>query len=253
MKPFPDQLNLFFNALVFFTRIPAPQGVDFSAENLNRASRYFPLVGAFVGLIAALVWWCSAQFFPNEIAILLSMAATLLATGCFHEDGLADCADGFGGGWEKSQVLEIMKDSRIGTYGTVVLIIALGLKFAALNSITELVSVLILGHCLSRFASVYLIYKDDYVQEDLVSKAKPLASKIDRQGLMIAALPAALVLILMASVTAWLVVIPVILITLACSQYFRKRIDGYTGDCLGTCQQLNEIAIYLWFSLSFIG
>lgn len=249
MKPFHPEINLLFNALVFFTRIPAPKGVDFSTVNLNRASRYFPLIGLFVGACAALVLITTSQFLPLSLAVLLSMASSILITGAFHEDGLADSVDGFGGGWSKEQVLRIMKDSSIGTYGVVALIITLAIKYHALGELMYPASVLILGHSLSRFAAVCLIYRDNYVREGADAKAKPLASTIERNGLLIAGLPPVLALLLMASLNAWLVLIPVCLITAGCSYYFNKRIGGYTGDCLGTCQQLTELSIYLFFCL----
>lgn len=249
MKPFHPEINLLFNALVFFTRIPAPQGVDYSGSNLNKASRYLPLIGLLIGVCAALMLSLTAQFLPQSLAVLLSMLTTILLTGAFHEDGLADCADGFGGGWNKEQVLRIMKDSRIGTYGAVALLISLTIKFHALSELLYPASVLILGHSLSRFAAVCLIYRDSYVREDADAKAKPLANRIDRNGLLIASLPPVLALLLMASLSAWLVLIPVCLVAVACSYYFKKRIGGYTGDCLGTCQQLTELSIYLFFCL----
>lgn len=255
MKPFHPQLHLFFNALVFFTRIPAPNGVDYSAENLNRASRYFPWIGVLVGGIGALSYSLAETIFPPSLALLLAMAATVWVTGAFHEDGLADSADGFGGGWQKAQILAIMKDSRIGTYGTVTLMLVMAGKFSALSQITDPASVMILAHCLSRFAAVCLIYHDTYVREDADAKAKPLASQISAQGLTIAALPVLLILFIMASLssqlTVWLVLIPVALVTIGCSRYFNRRLGGYTGDCLGACQQVTELTCYLFFCLPF--
>ncbi|MDP2107868.1 MAG: adenosylcobinamide-GDP ribazoletransferase, partial [Rhodocyclaceae bacterium] len=113
------ELEYFFAALRFFTRLPAPGWVGHSAEQLNHAARYFPLVGVIVGAIGAGVTLAALQLWPAQIAVLLGMTATLLATGAFHEDGLADSIDGCGGGWTKEQVLAIMKDSRIGSYGAI--------------------------------------------------------------------------------------------------------------------------------------
>ncbi|MEH6575708.1 MAG: adenosylcobinamide-GDP ribazoletransferase [Amphritea sp.] len=249
MKPFHPQLNLFFNALVFFTRIPAPPGVDYSTQHLTQASRYLPLIGLLVGSIGALVWLASAALLPDPLAIIFSIAATILLTGAFHEDGLADSADGFGGGWNKEQILRIMKDSRIGSYGAITLMLVLASKYSALMHIAYPASVMILAHTLSRFAAVCLISHDNYVREDETAKVKTLANHIDRKGLIIAAAPVLLTLSLMASITAWLVLVPVLLVTLGCSYYFNKRIGGYTGDCLGACQQLTELTCYLFFCL----
>jgi hypothetical protein len=118
------ELEYFFGAIRFFTRLPVPAWVGHSAEALNRSARYFPAVGLLIGGIGALVFIAAAQFWPQPVAVLLSMAATIYATGAFHEDGLADTVDGLGGGWEKLRILEIMKDSRVGSYGVVAMVLA---------------------------------------------------------------------------------------------------------------------------------
>lgn len=249
MKPFHPEINLFFNALVFFTRLPAPKGVDFSDANLSKASRYFPLIGLLIGVIAAFVWWLTAHIFDTTLAVLFSMLSTLLITGAFHEDGLADCADGFGGGWQKQQVLQIMKDSRIGSYGAIALVMILLFKYAALDQLLYPMAALILAHPLSRLAAVSIVHLDTYVRDSGSSKVQSAARQIEFGSLIIAALPVMLVLLVLADMQIWLVLIPVILVTQLCRRYFKRRIGGYTGDCLGACQQLTELTVYLWFCL----
>ena len=119
------ELEYFFGAIRFFTRLPVPGWVGHSAEALNHSARYFPAVGLFVGGIGVLVYLGAALLWPKSVAVLLSMAATIYATGAFHEDGLSDTVDGLGGGWEKLRILEIMKDSRVGSYGVVAMVLAL--------------------------------------------------------------------------------------------------------------------------------
>ncbi len=113
------QLRLFFIALQFFTRVPIPGWVGFDPSWLHQSTRYFPLVGLGVALVAAGVYFAAAQLWPAPVAAVLSTAAGIYLTGAFHEDGFADMCDGFGGGMTRERVFEIMKDSRIGTYGTV--------------------------------------------------------------------------------------------------------------------------------------
>ena len=125
------ELEYFFGALRFFTRLPVPAWVGHSPAALNHSARYFPLVGLVVGLLGALVFAFASFFLPKTLAVLLAMAATLLATGAFHEDGWADMVDGFGGGWTRERTLEIMKDSSIGSYGTIALALMLVGKFMA--------------------------------------------------------------------------------------------------------------------------
>jgi len=113
------ELNYFFAGLMFYTRIPCPRWFRHQDDYLQKSRKYLPLIGWVVAGIAVLSFWCFQFILPTSVALLISMAATIYATGAFHEDGFADVCDAFGGGWDREQVLSIMKDSRIGTYGTV--------------------------------------------------------------------------------------------------------------------------------------
>jgi len=241
------ELEYFFGAVRFFTRLPVPAWVGHSAEALNRSARYFPAVGLLVGGIGALVYLAALKLWPQPVAVLLSMAATIYATGAFHEDGLADTVDGLGGGWDKLRILEIMKDSRVGSYGVVATVLALLGKFVLLSALDAALVpwALIAGHALSRFCSTVLLATMDYVREDLLAKAKPLATRLTAGEMLVA----------LAFVLAGLALLPVhnavagcamaILATLWLAAKFRRWLGGYTGDCLGATQQLSEIAFYL--------
>ncbi len=239
---------LFFTALMFFTRLPVPKNLPFSKEYLNHSARYFTLVGVIIGGIGAVVIWLTELVFPTSIVILLSMAATILATGAFHEDGFADVCDGFGGGYDKARVLEIMKDSRLGTFGTVGLGLMLSLKFFALTSISavNVGALLIAAHSLSRLASVSLIAFLDYVRDDLTSKAKPLSTKLSAESFLFAAIFGIVPLFFLGlEFTALWILLPVAIVTVLSARYFVYRLGGFTGDCLGAVQQLSELTIYL--------
>lgn len=241
----------FFAALRFFTRLPVPAWVGHSAEQLNQAARYFPLVGLIVGALGAGVTLAAAQVWPAAIAVLLGMAATLLVTGAFHEDGLADTIDGMGGGWTKEQVLAIMKDSRIGSYGALGIALALLTKFVALAELFAVslaptfAALLIAGHGASRLASTTLIYFLDYARDDDTAKSKPLATRMSGGELAIAALCGLAPCLWLPPAQAAVALGLVALVTLLAARYFVRRIGGYTGDCLGATQQLAELAFYL--------
>lgn len=244
------QLELFFTALGFFTRIPVPAWVPWSPERLNHAARYFPLVGWVVGAVAAASFCLASLLLPVSVAVLISIAVTLRLTGAFHEDGWADTCDGLGGGWEKSQVLTIMKDSRIGTYGAAGLLLMLATKAAALVELATLsptLAAIALGvaHPLSRLASTSLIHTLDYVREDELSKAKPLARALNRTELAIACGCGLLPLLMLPVTAAALTLVLVAIVTLRARQVFQRRLGGYTGDCLGATQQATEIACYI--------
>ncbi len=244
MNPLRDQARLFCAALAFFTRIPCTRWAGDSAADLNRAARYFPLVGVVVGLIAAAVYWLTARVWPPELAVIAGMAAALLATGAFHEDGFTDAVDGLGGGWTKEQALTIMQDSRIGSFGAVAIVILLLVRFQALLHVATwlLPAVLVAGHAVSRFAAVLVIHTQRYVRGE--GKAKPLATRMSRGELAVAGVFGLAPLALLPAGLLW-ALLPVVLVWLWFSRLLRRRLGGYTGDCLGAMQQLTELAFYL--------
>ncbi|SEI37701.1 cobalamin-5'-phosphate synthase [Dyadobacter sp. SG02] len=247
------QFTLFFTALQFYTRLPAPKWVVYRPENLSLATAYLPFVGWIVGLVAGVAWLTGDYLTNPSIAVLCSMIISVLLTGAFHEDGFADVCDGFGGGWTKDKILEIMKDSRVGTYASVGLILIFALKFALLQAISgwgnNVITVLVSGHALSRLMPVFVIYMLPY-SRDTDGKAKPVAGKPP-----FAVLATAIVFGIMPlfGMTVYLgqplilAVIPVLgLITILLARYFRKWIGGYTGDCLGAIQQVCEVTFYFF-------
>ncbi len=246
-----QELEYFLGAIRFFTRLPVPKWVGHSSEALEHSSRYFPTVGLVVGFITAIVFVLTAFFWPKTLAIISTMATTLYITGAFHEDGWADMVDGFGGGWEKQHVLTIMKDSRIGSFGAVALVLMLLTKFFALVE-TDLLLIpmtLIGGHAFSRLCATSLLYCLDYVRDE--GKSKPLATRISRGSLAFAALTAVLPLFFLPPRQSIFAVLLALLATLWLARMFKRRIGGYTGDCLGATQQFAEVAFYAGMLCTF--
>ncbi len=243
------QLNIFLNALMFYTRIPVPGDLPYSEEMLNRSTRYFPFIGWIVGGIGAALFYGLQFVFPLELAILLSMVATILVTGAFHEDGFADFCDGFGGGYSRERILAIMKDSRIGSYGSIGLVGMLATKFMALKAIEpeQIPVILLAGHSLSRLMPVLVIFTSEYSREDATSKSKPIGKKGKISDLVLALFFGLAFLIFMPLVYS-LTILPLLLLTML---IFRRdiirEIGGYTGDCLGALQQIVEAEFYLGF------
>ncbi|HEY0274054.1 MAG TPA: adenosylcobinamide-GDP ribazoletransferase [Chitinophaga sp.] len=252
-----EQLQLFLTAVMFYTRIPVPKTAHHYAEKLSLATKYLPLIGWITGGACVLALYGLAQVWPYPVALLLSMAISLWLTGAFHEDGLADFCDGFGGGWTKAQILDIMKDSRIGTYGMAGLLLVMLLKFYCLYSLglPHALLALWVAHPLSRFAAVTIIYTDPYARENEDAKAKPVAQGIRLPDLLLAGLLAVLPLAVLLwqepgqgaqaglLCAGWL--IAPTLARWCLLRLMRKWIGGYTGDCLGAVQQAAEISIYL--------
>jgi len=245
------QLRLFFIALQFFTRVPAPRWVGFEPEWLRHAARYFPAVGMVVGVVTAGVYVLSMRIWPQPVAVLLSMIAGIYLTGAFHEDGFADACDGLGGGNTPQRVLEIMHDSRTGAYGAIGISLMLVLKFVVLSSlpIYAVAMALLAAHPLSRLASTALIWRLPYAKPE--GKAKPLVQAMSTLEFCIAAFTAILPVVAICAVgqLPWQAIvagsIAMAVATLWLARFFLRRIGGYTGDCLGALQQVAEVVFYL--------
>lgn len=263
-----DALRHFLLALQFFTRIPVTGRlagwVGFSPALLRASAAHFPGVGGLIGLCAAgvgggLLWALQPGIFAPLVAAVLSTAATVLLTGALHEDGLADVADGLGGAPDRNRALSIMKDSRVGAFGVLALVLALLAKVSLLALIgatdgRAFCVGLVLAHVVSRAWPLLLIRLMRHVGDVSGSTSKPLADQIS--GASLAAGLAWLALAL--GVGAWaqgplFLVVPVaasLVTLLAMARLFWRRLQGYTGDCLGATQQVCEIAFYLGLALA---
>ncbi|OBQ55436.1 adenosylcobinamide-GDP ribazoletransferase [Tamlana sp. s12] len=241
------ELQIFLTAIMFFTRIPCPKWVNHEPEFLTKSSKYFSLVGIIVGAIGALVYYAASYVFSTEIAIALSMVATIYTTGAFHEDGFADVCDGLGGGWTKEKILLIMKDSRLGTYGAAGLGLILGIKFLALTDMPVYLIPLIIisGHSLSRFIATTLIYTHPYVRDTEDSKAKPAAKSMSMGMLASSAIFGVLPLFFFKTWWVFATIIPCYLAKMYLAAKFKKWLGGQTGDCAGAVQQFSEVIFYL--------
>jgi adenosylcobinamide-GDP ribazoletransferase len=252
------ELRLFFIALQFFTRIPTPAWVGFEPLWLQLCARYFPAVGLVVGAVCGAVLWGALWVWPTSVAVGLSMASGVWLTGGFHEDGWADSCDGLGGAVSRERALVIMKDSRIGSYGALGLILMLGLKAACLVALVEdsAAAALLAGlwaHCASRAAPVWLLHTMSYAGDAEHAKAKPLATQASWATVVVALAWVGAASIAIACFAPGLVPtlcaasIAAVGVTFAMQGWLEKRLGGYTGDNLGACQQLVELSTLLVF------
>jgi adenosylcobinamide-GDP ribazoletransferase len=247
-----EQLRVFLTAVMFLTRLPCPSWVGHEPEYLAKSSVYFPLVGIIVGAIGAIAWLLTGWIATPLLAAIVATAATIWATGAFHEDGLADSFDGIGGGWTRDQMLEIMKDSRIGTYGMVALLLVIIAKLHAIASLGswKAAAAIVAAHAIGRCSSLPLIYWLPYVQHS-GSKSKPFAASVDRSMLSIACVATSIGTLLLLSISGLIVLVIAILVTLLGGLYLRRVLGGITGDTLGCVNQLCELSVYV--TLAIIG
>jgi adenosylcobinamide-GDP ribazoletransferase len=229
----------------FLTRIPMPS-TTFTVDSLPRAVKFFPLVGLVVGSGAVLVQKILISHMARPLVALAVLIFLVAITGCLHEDGLADTADGFGGGWNKDQILLILKDSRIGSYGATALTLSLLARYLLLATlpIEHFAAYMISAHVLCRWSSLPLSY------------FLPPAREQDGQGARIAKLTSLSSLILGSVFSVSVVIfslrrssisplLDTMLITALSGWFYIRKIGGVTGDCFGATNQLTEIAVYL--------
>jgi len=249
-------MRYLFLALQFYTRIPTPTVKDYRPEDANKVMRCFSLIGWIVGLIYAVAFIVGQYLFGTAIGVILSLAAGILATGCFHEDGFADMCDGFGGGSGKQRILDIMKDSRIGTYGTVGLVLLLTLKIGVLFTLmsnplmkdhSHILLLFVAYHSIARATAGSMVFISKYSRNDGTSKIKPVEKSYTGREIGGLFFFAAVPVVLSIYVNPWyaLILLPLGLLVVCSKRYVERKIDGYTGDCLGAIEQIAELIILL--------
>ncbi len=247
MKDWLDDLRLAFGML---TRIPVPHPDGASPPYLARAHRVFPLVGAVIGGVIGLVYVALLKIgTPALAAAALALGAGMLLTGGFHEDGLADLADGFGGGRDKESKLEIMRDSRLGTFGALALLVVFAVKVAALAAMPRwpAVAALIAAHALSRAPLAIVTLALPYARAEGLAAT---AGKVEPVVCAIAAAIAIVVAFLCLSVANAVLAAIIATAAVAAVAFLAKRqIGGYTGDVLGAAQQIAETAVLLLLAI----
>src|SRR5258708_34126883 len=238
-------IRRFFVALQFLTRLPVPRALNSAETDIGKAAAFFPLIGVMVGGGAALVFIGLQRVLPLTPSVFCAIVFTALITNGFHEDGLADSFDGFGGGWTKDRVLEIMRDSRIGTYGTLALIFVILGKLTFLSLLTpgQIWRWLIVAHTASRWTILPLCACLPYARAE--GQGKLVAKQVGILEITIGTFTLLLLLILIPWQAALAALLVTTLVTLLSGLFFRTRLQGITGDCLGAANQLTEVGLYL--------
>jgi adenosylcobinamide-GDP ribazoletransferase len=246
-NPLVEEISLILLAVMFYTRIRTPRWVVYSDDRMNRATRYFPVIGWLTGVVVAGVLWLADLVLPLPVAVVLGLAAGVLVTGGLHEDGFADVCDGFGGGGTTQRTLDIMKDSRLGVFAVLGLVLLFALKVTALSALLAdglwvgLVAI-VFAHVLSRWCVVTIIFRGTYARPNGPSKARAVARALPISAVVVAACWLLPFVGFAWWHPWWLLAIPAgFLVRLALGHWFTKRLGGYTGDCLGATQQIIEV------------
>lgn len=242
----------FWLAIGFLTRMPMLIQIDYSQRLMNQSSLYFPLVGLLLGTCYAGTYTLLTLAFSPLISILLVVILHLWLTGAFHEDGLADSVDALGGGYTIEKRLEIMKDSRIGTYGTVALVTALALKVALLTEARPVWLALLAAPMVARLTPLLIMGYLPYVTDPDKSKSKPVADGFSRTRLAIAAAFTIVASLVLTLYQPWILVwglCATLGVALAWGSYLRSQLGGYTGDSLGASVVFSELVLLLGLTI----
>lgn len=236
-------------AFVFFTRLPLwrLKAFNVSMEHYKQVISYWSVVGWLTAIVMVSVLWLSAQVLPFSIAVLLAIISRLLITGTLHEDGLADFFDGFGGGATRERILAIMKDSHIGTYGVLSLIVYFLMLYIILTSMDlQLACIAILvGDPLCKLIASQITLLLPYARTEETSKAKVVYNKMSVKPFIISLFFGLFPLLFLMGMMQYIAVIFPILIFFILVFLMKRKIGGYTGDCCGALFLLCELSFYL--------
>lgn len=240
----------FLNAVQFLTLVPVRSPATLDDDWLLRAVKYFPLVGVCIGLFSALVLFLASMAWSGIVPALLAVVASIALTGALHEDGLSDTADGLGGGRSVQARLDIMKDSRIGVYGALVLGLGVALRVGALASLPPLVGMtaLLAAHSAARFPPIIVLRTLKHTGDPASAKVSYLGRPVSGGEVLFGGL---VVLLALLPLAAWSIPATMVALLLGAlpviwlCRVARRLVGGYTGDILGAVEQVFEIGFML--------
>jgi adenosylcobinamide-GDP ribazoletransferase len=234
-------------AFTFLTRIPLHHKPEVA---LHRVARWFPLVGAVVGGLSGASYWLAAQRMPTTPAAALALLVSVLVTGGFHQDGLADIFDGLVGGWTPEDRLRILKDSRHGTYGVLAIVLQVTLQISCISSLTPAMGcvAIITAHTLARVVPVLLMFTPAAPGQAGMGAA--YSREIRTRDLAVAATIALCVLMPLLRLSVIALAAMLVVPNAVFYRFVRNKIGGIVGDALGAAEQISESAILLAFVIA---
>lgn len=240
-------------AFIFFTRLPIWKLVDVPNEYYKRVVSYWPMTGWLTAGISSCILYAVALVLPLNIAVICAIASRILLTGAFHEDGLADFFDGFGGGTDRESTLSIMKDSHIGSYGVIALIIYFLLYFSLISALPieiACLALLVADPC-CKFIASQTINRLPYARTAEQSKTKEIYQSMGSGEFLLSLGFGIIPLLLLFQPVYWLAVILPLVLFWGLTTLMKRRIGGYTGDCCGAVFLMCELAFLLSINIIY--
>jgi adenosylcobinamide-GDP ribazoletransferase len=238
-------MRRFLVAVQFLTRIPVPGSARAGEADVSKSAAFFPAVGLLVGAGGILLYNALKPLLPSSTCVIFVLVYSSFITNALHDDGLADSIDGFGGGWTREQTLKIMRDSRIGTFGALALIFLVLAKYNLLSMLEWrwFWRWFLFASAASRWSVLPLCMWLDYAREE--GQVKMVARRVGLPAAMIAALTIAATALVFPPISGLIAIAVACAVPLLTGIYYRHRLGGITGDCLGATSQLTEVALYL--------
>lgn len=244
MKPMRQLVDDLLVAFQFLTRLPISR-ITYQPNSLSRAAKFFPVVGLVIGLGVSLLHRILTPHLDRALVALLLLTFLVLSTGGLHEDALADTADAFGGGWNREQVLTILRDSRIGSFGALALVLSVLARFLLLSilPVNRFTALVVSAHVLCRWTTLPLSY---FLRpaRDSEGQGARIAQQISPASLLVGTLLSFAIVFYVMWSQFWIPIIAALVITVLSGLYYCRRLGGITGDCFGATNQLTEIAVY---------
>jgi adenosylcobinamide-GDP ribazoletransferase len=232
----------FLQAVTFLTLLPVGQRRPSKKKGLARSMAFFPLVGLLLGLILALGYYLLSPLLPKPLVIWFTIALLALLTRGLHLDGFADTIDGLASGGPREKILEVMRDSRIGAFGVISLILLIGAKYLCIDQMSDksIPSSLILMAVMGRNSMVLVCYRSSYARSD-DGLAKPFVDYLTTREIIISSVLAFGIGLLLMGVNGFLVFLGTGLFSLGYRLFFLKKLKGVTGDILGAANEMTEL------------
>ncbi len=245
-------MKKFLQALSFLTILPVGQRLPQEGKLLARSMPFFPLVGLVIGLLLALGYFLLSFLFPKPLALWLTIGLLAFLTRCLHLDGFADTVDGLASGGTREKILEVMRDSRIGAFGVISLILLIGGKYIALDQIPSLSIpyVLILMAVIGRNSMVLVCYRSPYARSSQ-GLGKPFAENLGAREMILSFASAFGIALLLMGLKGIVVFLGICLFSLVYRFFFIKKLGGVTGDILGAANELTELLCLILLVIQF--
>jgi adenosylcobinamide-GDP ribazoletransferase len=239
-------VKAFLQALSFLTILPVGRLPLPEEKGLARSMAFFPAVGLLIGLLLVVAYFLLSLLFSKSLVLWLTLGCLAFLTRCLHLDGFADTIDGFAAGGSKEKILEVMRDSRIGAFGVVGLILLIGGKYLALDQLAgpSFPQILILMTVMGRNSMVWVCYRSPYARSG-GGLAKPFAENLTAREMIVSSASALGIGLLLWELKGGLVFLGIGLFSLVFRLFFLKKLNGVTGDILGAANELSELLCLL--------